>query len=626
MTDNSQKNHSHKVKILLVDDKPENLTVLRSILKSQDFRLITARSGPDALQQLHDQEDIALILLDALIPGMDGFETAKLIRNLEKYNHIPIIFICPAHLHESDVLPGDEINLADYLFQPCNPSVLKSKVRIFLELHRHKEQLNKFLSVLEQTPDCVLITDKEGIIEYVNPGFERITGYMKDDVVGKTPRLLKSGKHPAVFYEELWSTILSGKSYQAKFINRKKNGELYYEETTIMPVKNLEGRITHFIGTGRDVTEKVRAKEEMETSRENFLGLIEKNVQGILIVDGSGVVRFINPAMESMLNRKAEELINQLFGIPLADGSLEINIIRKGGEIGSAEIKVDKTEWRGEECSLISIHDITERKKEEKELHELETELRQAHKMEAIGTMAAGFAHHLNNLLVPIMGYAEMEQRKLDPECNTYRNLGKVLKSAKRAKDLVSQILFFSRKTESKKVPVNLSTVLNEILPLLQSTLSSTVSIKFELAPNLPKILADAGQMHQILLNLCINAGHAMPEGGTITIGLEELGFRRLTTAYGEKTEDNFVCLSVRDSGCGMDPQTLERIYDPYFTTKADGEGTGIGLSVVQGIVDQHKGTIDVDSEPGKGTEFRICLPILHGGVDTFSENPCNRD
>ncbi len=250
-------------------------------------------------------------------------------------------------------------------------------------------------------------------------------------------------------------------------------------------------------------------------------------------------------------------------------------------------------------------------KKETEERKLLEAQLLQSQKMESIGTLAGGIAHDFNNILFPIMGYAEMTLNELPPESTARRNMMEILKAADRAKDLVGQILTFSRQSRQERKAIKIDPIIKETVKLLRATLPPNIRIRHDIAEECPYVIADPSQIHQILMNLCTNAYHAMEDnGGILTVGLRPI-------CIGEKDRKpcpdmfpgKYLKITVSDTGCGMTREVMERIFDPYFTTKETGKGTGLGLAIVHGIVKAHEGHISVYSQPGKGTVFEICLP-----------------
>ena len=282
----------------------------------------------------------------------------------------------------------------------------------------------------------------------------------------------------------------------------------------------------------------------------------------------------------------------------------------------------------GSDRMVVSLLDVTERKKAEKRWQSLEKQLRKSQKMEAIGTLAGGIAHDLNNILSPVLGYAGMIMQTSDRDSDVYRRSEKILKAAMRAADLVNQVLSFNRQQEQEKKLIKIHPVAKEVLKLLEGSIPSTISIVDEINSDCDSVEADPTQIHQVLMNLCTNAYHAMEEtGGTLTISLEQ---KTLTSSdimeypniLGRAGE--YLFIQVIDTGCGMNSDILERIFDPYFTTKEEGKGTGLGLATVYSIVKSCKGDIKVVSQQGQGTRFMVLLPVA--GYQERKENDFDPD
>lgn len=264
---------------------------------------------------------------------------------------------------------------------------------------------------------------------------------------------------------------------------------------------------------------------------------------------------------------------------------------------------------------------VIERHQAEGALRERDSQLRRAQKMEAISTLAGGIAHDFNNILTSIIGYGQLAQMEVDPESDVYENLEEVLQSGNRAKLLIQQILAVGRGQEQEKHPMQFKFIVKEALKFLKSTLPSTIEIRETYEKDIGVIDADPTQMHQVLMNLCTNAGHAMEQNGgilAVSLGNVDFGFRLPENVEQNLQAGRYLALTVKDTGYGMTPEIREKIFDPYFTTKGD-EGTGIGLSVVHGIVTQHGGAVTVESEPGKGSTFHVYLPLAQG-VETPTE------
>jgi PAS domain S-box-containing protein len=271
--------------------------------------------------------------------------------------------------------------------------------------------------------------------------------------------------------------------------------------------------------------------------------------------------------------------------------------------------------------SLSSGQDITDQLQAEKEKKILETQLQQAQKMESIGTLAGGIAHDFNNILSPVLGYTELLLEDIPEESPLRISVNEVLKGALRARDLVKQILTFSRQAKQETKPLKVQYILKEVLLLSRSTLPTTIQIKQDIYKECGMIMADPTQVHQIVMNLITNAFHAMEEsGGTLTVGLKEVDFTQNNLPEPNLTPGPYVCLTIADTGTGMDVETQERLFEPYFTTKERDKGTGIGLAVVHSIVSTYRGAIVVESEHGKGTKFKVYIPRIVSDAETKSE------
>jgi len=292
-----------------------------------------------------------------------------------------------------------------------------------------------------------------------------------------------------------------------------------------------------------------------------------------------------------------------------------------------SEIKLSSFVYSKKTLMQMSIHDISRRKSEEARREKLEDQLRQAQKMESIGTLAGGIAHDFNNILFPVMGFTEMLLEDLSQDSRFRMPLNEILKGCIRAKDLVEQILTFSRQTEKVYKPVRVDLILKEIIKLTRATLPSTIEIQKQINPNTGMVLADPTQIHQIIMNLCTNAFHAMEDqGGILKISLEDLEPSAETLSSLQLIPGQYICLTISDSGIGIDPEIVDNIFDPYFTTKGKGKGTGLGLSVVHGIVQNYGGKIFVGSGDIKGTTVKVYLPMVSSEKTEFLEEDSKTD
>ncbi len=371
-----------------------------------------------------------------------------------------------------------------------------------LEQQSAEESLRKLSRAVEQSADTVVITDHQGVIEYVNPAFEALTGFSRQEARGKTPRILKSGEQAAEVYQEMWKTILSGNVFRGILVNRKKNGELYYVEESICPVRDADGQITHFISNGRDLTERLR----------------------------------------------------------------------------------------------------------------LEAQLLQAQKMDAIGRLAGGVAHDFNNLLTIITSYSELALDAVPQNSPLEAKIQEIRQAARRAAELTRQLLAFSRKQPQALRVVDLNSVVSSIAKTLPRLIGEDIEFSFTPGEELGRVRIDPVQLEQVLMNLAANARDAMPQGGHLRIETSDVV---LDDDYVQEKpavipKGHYALITVSDDGSGIPQEDLPHIFEPFYTTKPSGKGTGLGLATVYGIVKQNNGFIWVYGERGSGTVFKIYLPCVN--------------
>jgi PAS domain S-box-containing protein len=382
----------------------------------------------------------------------------------------------------------------------------------------------------------------------------------------------------------------------------------------------------------QEVAERKKAEEALTESEARYRLVVENAHEGILIIQEGGVV-FHNQRLTRITGLPKTELDSKPFiELVLADYRETVlgrhqkimagrrvpdtYIIRVKGQNGEArwvQITEKLIQWQDSPGILCFLLDITDLKLAEIEKEKFEEQLRQTQKMEAIGTLAGGIAHDFNNILVAIMGYTELALANPDDQELRQQNLEQVLQASERAKNLVKQILSFSRRTEQERKPLQLGLIINEALKLLRASIPKTIEIKEDIETGSDTVLGDPNQIHQLLVNLCTNAAYAMrDQGGVLEVGLSRVELDEKASAdYLEIGPGRYHRLRVRDTGQGMDQDTLKRIFEPFFTTKDQGEGTGMGLAVVHGIVKSHGGAITVTSQPGQGSSFEIFLPLL---------------
>ncbi len=497
------------LRVLLVGRQEEDFFLLRDILKrNHDIlpaALDHARSLGEAKTMLQSG-DYGLVLFQH--ETQDAAATKLLSEFLHTRGSTPFIMLTEH---------ADERAVAEIIHAGAYDCVDKSQltganlvrtIRCALNLHSTQQQqqaaeqsLRKLTCAVEHSADTILVTNSEGIIDYVNPAFERVTGYSQEEVVGKSQSILKSDLQAPLLYRELWETIRSGDGCRSIVVNRKKSGEAYYVDESVSAIHNAEGKITHYVSNGRDLTERLR----------------------------------------------------------------------------------------------------------------IEAELLQSQKMDAIGQLAGGVAHDFNNLLTIITSYSELALDSVVPGSSTQTRLQEILSAAHRAAELTRQLLAFSRKQPQALRVADLNPVISGIVKGLHRLIGEDIELSFIPGEGLGRIRLDPVQIEQILMNLAANSRDAMPQGGRCVI---ETSSVQLDQEYVDQKRaiipiGRYALMTVTDTGSGIAAEHLAHVFEPFYTTKDSGKGTGLGLATVYGIVKQNHGFVWVYSEPEIGTTFKIYLPCV---------------
>jgi PAS domain S-box-containing protein len=394
------------------------------------------------------------------------------------------------------------VEFVSNVYQAGDKKVIQCNIRDITQRKRAEESHARLATAVEQSVDAIVITDIQGTILYANPAFEKSTGYTVAEAIGQNPRILKSGKHDAEFYQRMWAALERGETWSGHFINQRKDGALYEEDATISPVRDAAGAVVNYVAVKRDVTHE----------------------------------------------------------------------------------------------------------------KQIEAQFRQAQKMESIGQLAGGVAHDFNNILAVIIMQADLLKYtgSLTPDQESIA--AEISSTVERGAALTRQLLLFCHREKFQPQPLDLGATISSTTKMLQRILRENIEVEIKLAAQPTFISADAGMMDQVLMNLAVNARDAMPTGGRLVITTEGMEFDEFAAAQSPPARPgSFVCLSVADTGGGIPPEILPRIFEPFFTTKGVGKGTGLGLATVFGIVQQHQGWINVYSEAGQGTIFKVYLPQMVG-------------
>ncbi len=495
------------------------------------------------------------------------------------------------------------------------------------------ERETAYRTLFEQSPFSVALTDADGKYVDVNENFCAIAGLSRSQVIGKTA--LDLGQLDQPQYDKLRQAILAGGGSieQHEATLRGPDGSVGYALISARAIE-LHGR-RYVLATINSITQRVQAEEALRKSEARYRRIVDTTNEGIWSMDGQAITNFVNRHMAEMLGYAPEEMIGQsLFSFVFAeDTSLfeeRVAALRRGEDrvsekrfrhrdgtavwaLASSSALLDEAgEFRG---AFVMMIDITAQKRDQTEREELRQQLEHSQKLESIGRLAGGVAHDFNNLLTVINGYSDMLIKDL-PEADPQRqSIEEIRGAGERAAALTKQLLTFSRRQIGRPRPLDLNALISEAEHMLQRLIGEDILLETDLDPALGLVMADPGQMNQVLLNLSVNARDAMPDGGRLI----------LATANARLDEENappgcepgaYVRLTVADTGTGMDDETMQHLFEPFFTTKPDGLGTGLGLATVCGIVKQSRGSIRVHNDRGKGCRFEIQLPTAEGPAE----------
>ncbi len=532
---------AEELRVLFLEDAETDALLMEAELarKGISFRSRRVETREGFLAAL-DEFRPDLILADYQVPRFGGLEALRLLRECSP--ELPLIMVTGT-VSEETAVDCMKAGAVDYVLKD-NLNRLSSAVRGAIErrrmvqarqaaeaaLRQSEERYRLISRAVEQSPTIVLITDLAGNIEYVNPKFSEVTGYTAEEVKGQNPRLLKSGRMPAEFYRQLWKSITSGQEWRGEFLNCKKGGEQYWEAAVILPVKDESGQVAHYLAIKEDITARKQTEERLvEQAR-----LLDLTPDAIMVFDMQDRVQFWNRGAEALTGYLREEVLGRR--------AMDLDCWGLGVYETTRQRLLEVEEWEGEvtkftrdrhrvsvnsrwklvrgaggmpQSLLIIESDVTERRR-------VEQQLLQAQRMQSMGTLAGGIAHDLNNILSPILMAAQVLRSELTDEY-VRTMLDTVEGCAKRGADVVKQLLTFARGIQGERVSVQVRHLIKEVVHIAQETFPKSLKVSSNVGRELWPVIGDATQLHQVLLNLCVNARDAMPNGGTLSLTAENV-------------------------------------------------------------------------------------------------------
>jgi len=664
--------------VLIVDDSPVMRALVSGIITKLGYQTLVASDGDTCIEFINTHQ-IDLLLLDIHMPGKSGIEVLSYIDN--HHFTFPVIMISGSSGIEQAV-ESLKMGAYDFLVKPVNPDRLEITVKNALTEFALRENLKLFSAAISQNPLSIVITDTHGIIKYINTAFATISGYSVTEALGQNMNILKSGKQSATFYKKLWKTITTGQIWHGELINRKKNGELYWEYATISSITGHNNRISHFIGIKQDITEQKKKQEELAQSELRFQEMSDLLPQPIFEIDLQGMITYTNRMGFETFGYTKEDLQNGVHSIMLFSPEdrekVQINMSRRLGNIpfdnheyiaqkkdGTAFpilIFTSRIMQNGKEIGIRGIVlDISERKKAEEQLRQLNATLEQKvdertkdlaksqqqiiqqEKLASIGQLAAGIAHEINNPLNFIkINFATQKENISDllSILNEYRNFAKKFESEplfsrdierltkmehnldletllvdipaifaesqggfERITTIINSMRSFSYKHAiDEKSMYDINKGIRDTLIIARNEYRYCADVETNLK-ELPPVPCNPEQLNQVFLNLIINSAHAIASqkkksNGKIIISTWK--------------ENSAILCSIADDGPGMPIEVQKHIFEPFFTTKSPGNGTGLGLSISYDIIVQkHHGALNVQCPAEGGTIFTIKLPVM---------------
>jgi PAS domain S-box-containing protein len=622
------------LRVLHVEDSERDTALLARHLARADYEVSSERvETPDEMRAALAAQEWDVILCDYSMPHFSAPDALRLLK--ESGLDIPFIIISGT-VGEEVAVAAMRAGADDYLMKDSLARLAPAIERGVYEAHNRRamreaeaalrESEDRYRDLVEHSHDLICTHDMEGRILSVNRTAARALGYEPEELLGRDLRDALVPKFRERFDDYIADIQREGIARGLMVVGTRAGEERVWEYTNTLRTEGVAAPIVR--GVAHDVTEQRRAEEAVRRSEAELRAIFEAMSDVVIVLDREGRYLKVAATSADLLYRPPASLVGHTLHevFPAAQADFFLAHVRRALDegwmhraeyslqIGGAEVWFDGSVSPVSEDLVVWVaRDITERK-------QLEEQLRHAQKMEAVGQLAGGIAHDFNNLLTAINGYSDLALRRLDPEDPLRRSVEEIRKAGERAAALTRQLLAFSRKQVLQPLVLDLNSVVSDMERMLRRVIGEDVELGTALAHDLGSIKADPGQIEQVIMNLCVNARDAMPQGGRLTIETANvhLGEEHAARRAGDLAPGPYVVLRVTDTGLGMDERTRERIFEPFFTTKGAGKGTGLGLSTVYGIVKQSGGGVSVASEVGRGSTFEVYFPRVGEGAREY--------
>ncbi len=623
--------------ILIVDDQQANVALLNQMLGGAGYVSVSSTTDPSKVCELHRKNRYDLILLDLQMPRMDGFEVMEGLKQIEASRQLPVLVITAQPAHKLRALKA---GARDFIGKPFDLAEVLLRVHNMIEVSLlHRDETLQSLKRLENSQRIALIGDWEHDLASGRTVWSeeiyRILGISRLEFPPSAEKF-DSMTHPedlGALRREREAITESERRLNCEHRIVRPGGEIRFVHQIAETAFDASGRPVRESGTIQDVTERKQSEEALRMQGY----VLESMAEGVNVVNEEGTILFSNEACDAMFGYPHGSLVGRRASVlneRPAQGSGEseaqmrerleltgrwsgeMENKRKDGTVFTTRARVCFMEISGRRCTVAVREDITRAK-------QFELQLLRVQRVESISRMASGIAHDMNNVLAPIVIAVHLLRKGRADEEKAEKLFAMIEASANRGSLLIKQLLYFGRGIEGRRTALRISDSVREIHEMIDATFPRNITIKAEPSKDPLLVLADSTQVHQVLLNLCVNARDAMPEGGSLSIKVTNLSVDESFVGRSpEAKPGRYVLVAVSDSGTGIPAELRERIFEPFFTTKKAGEGTGIGLSTVIAIVKGHGGFVTLESEVGAGTTFRVYLPEMVGAPALLIDDP----